>query len=115
MSDSKDEFKNNLVSFLKLFKNRPYHLAKFLIDNSAFCNNFEEKISNMNINQRNNFKDISEMNEFYDSILDIKKSEKTEEEALIELKDRLNLFIESERFEEAAILRDYINNYNKKR
>jgi hypothetical protein len=30
----------NLVLLIKLFKNRPYHLAKYLIENSALTEDF---------------------------------------------------------------------------
>ena len=39
-----EEFKKNLINLLKLFKDRPYHLAKYLITNSAFNNSFYNKI-----------------------------------------------------------------------
>ena len=41
-----DDFQNNeqlyrnLIAILKLFKNRPYHLAKYLIENDAFTDKF---------------------------------------------------------------------------
>ena len=41
-----DDFYNNLVAFLKMFKNRPNHLAKYLLDNSAINKDFLKKIAN---------------------------------------------------------------------
>jgi hypothetical protein len=32
--EEEDEFRKNLVNFFKLFKDRPYHLANYLIE---FC------------------------------------------------------------------------------
>ena len=40
-----EELYRNLVIFLKMFKNRPYHLAKQLIENDALTKDFIKKIS----------------------------------------------------------------------
>jgi hypothetical protein len=42
--EEEDEFRKNLVNFFKLFKDRPYHLANYLIDNFAFNKSFINKI-----------------------------------------------------------------------
>jgi hypothetical protein len=34
----------NLIYILKLFKNRPYHLAEYLIENEAFNERFLKKL-----------------------------------------------------------------------
>ena len=39
-----DQLYTNLVTILKLFKNRPYHLAKYLIENKAFDQKFINRI-----------------------------------------------------------------------
>ena len=39
-----DELNEHLVNLLKAFKNKPYHLAKYLIDNSALNKPFINKI-----------------------------------------------------------------------
>ncbi len=39
-----DRTQRNLITLLKLFKNRPYHLSKYLLDNSAFNKDFLRKI-----------------------------------------------------------------------
>ena len=36
----------NLVNLFKLFKNRPYHLTRFLLDQDALKDNFLKKINN---------------------------------------------------------------------
>jgi excinuclease UvrABC helicase subunit UvrB len=105
-----DEFQNNLVNFLKLFKNRPYHLAKYLIDNSALTKDFCSKINKSEKleTKEKYFTDISEMNEFYNSILDIKKTKKSIEELTKDLNDKMIDLIKNEKFEEAVKLRDYM-------
>ncbi len=104
-----EDFKNNLINLLKLFKNRPYHLAKYLIDNSALTKDFYTKISkNDKLENNKYFTDITEMNEFYNSILDNKKSKKSNEDICKEANEKMNSLIKEEKFEEAVKLRDYM-------
>lgn len=104
-----DEFQNNLVNFLKLFKNRPYHLAKYLIDNSALTKDFYNRISKADKIENNKyFTDITEMNEFFNSLLDVKKSKKSIEEITKEVNLKMDDLIKNENFEEAVRLRDYM-------
>lgn len=121
--DNNEELYKNLVSLLKLFKNRPYHLAKYLIDNSAFNKNFvnkvlkseklnefsEDKIESINTSVY--FVNISQMEDFYNSLLeemkDISKV-KNAEQIATELNARLNELIKNEKYEEAAKIRDYM-------
>jgi hypothetical protein len=128
--DNNEELYKNLVSLLKLFKNRPYHLAKYLIDNSAFNKTFvnkvlkseklnefsEDKIESINTSVY--FVNISQMEEFYNSLLeemkDISKV-KNAEEISTELNARLNELIKNEKYEEAAKIRDYMSKNGIKR
>lgn len=128
--DNNEELYKNLVSLLKLFKNRPYHLAKYLIDNSAFNKTFvnkvlkSEKLNEFSedkieiINTSVYFVNISQMEDFYNSLLeemkDISKVKNTEEIAT-ELNARLNELIKNEKYEEAAKIRDYMNKNRIKR
>ena len=41
-----EDLYRNLVILLKMFKNRPFHLAKYLIENSALTEDFIKKIKN---------------------------------------------------------------------
>jgi hypothetical protein len=111
---------NNLVTLLKLFKNRPYHLAKYLVENSALNKKFIDKVlksdklnglndGDIKDNKIINFTSISQMENFYSSLIDIKNLEsKTKEELAIELNQRLNDLIRNEKYEDAANLRDYM-------
>jgi protein-arginine kinase activator protein McsA len=111
-----EKFQNNLVNFLKLFKNRPYHLAKYLMDNSALTKDFYNKISKSDKLENNKyFTDITEMNEFYNSILDIKKSKKSIEEITKTANEKMDELIKSENFEQAVRLRDYMTKNKIKR
>lgn len=111
-----DKDYKNLLAILKLFRNRPSHLAKFLIDNKAFKLEFLEKIENSeklsNINKSDlHFNTISEMNDYYNSLvddLDKMRDKKTKKELELDFNSRLMLAIESENYEEASRIRDYM-------
>jgi excinuclease UvrABC helicase subunit UvrB len=101
----------NLIKLLKMFKNRPYHLAKYLLNNSALDKNFLSKLNISDINDFNelNFTSIDEMENFYLSLIDVKNLEKkSKEELKIELNEKLDEAIKNENYEEAARLRDYM-------
>ena len=42
---SQKKFEKNLISFLKLFQNRPFHLAKYLLENNGLNDEFIDKIT----------------------------------------------------------------------
>jgi hypothetical protein len=121
--DKNEELNKSLVVLLKMFKNRPYHLAKYLIENSALNNEFISKItksdklkkisddSDKSIAVPVYFVNISQMNDFYDSFLDdinqISK-EKSLEEVTKDINQKLDDLIKGEKFEEAARVRDYM-------
>jgi hypothetical protein len=110
----------NLISLLKLFKNRPYHLAKYLVENSAFSDEFLRTISQSvsleeisdDKDQKNLpvlFTDIQKMNDYFSSLIDLKSLEnKSAEELSILLNNRLDEYIMNEKYEDAASLRDYM-------
>ena len=118
-----EDLYRNLVILLKMFKNRPYHLTKYLIENSAFTEDFikkiseNDKLSNISEEDENKpkqpiyFLDIGKMNEHYSSFTDeIKLLErgKTPKELELDLNEKLKKFIFEEKYEDAARLRDYM-------
>ena len=118
----------NLLVVLKLFQNRPHHLTKFLIENKALNSEFLSKISDsdkLSDMAKNGIKDnylhfntISEMKKYYSSLVDDLenlKRKKTKEELTEELNQKLKEAIESENYEEASRIRDYmkLNNIQK--
>lgn len=123
-----DELYNNLVTLLKLFKNRPYHLSKYLIENSALDKNFIDKILKSDklkeLQEKIDgdgykltpvyFPDISKMQEFYNSLSQI-SDKKDLEELYKELNEKMDKLIMDEKFEEAASLRDYMSRNKIKR
>jgi excinuclease UvrABC helicase subunit UvrB len=119
---------SNLINLLKLFQDRPNHLANFLIENDAFSDSFikklndSDKLSELSENLTDKdvyFSSIDEMNRFYKLLIDdlesIKKT-KTKKELMIELNQKVQDAINNEDYEEAARIRDYIikNNLRKK-
>jgi hypothetical protein len=131
--EEKDQLYKNLVILLKMFKNRPYHLAKYLIDNDGFNQSFIKKLldsdklkdlskeeddlnSNMDVIPVY-FNDINQMNDFYNSIVDdIKLStNRSMEELTKEINTKLDNCIKNENYEDAVRIRDYMNRNGIKR
>jgi hypothetical protein len=128
-----EELYRSLVILLKMFKNRPYHLAKYLVENSALTEDFIKKLKNSDklkeISEGEKseqkalpspiyFVDISQMENFYNSFVDDAQQlykEKGIEEFTRELNGKLDNLIKLEKFEEAARVRDYMNRNNIKR
>lgn len=110
----------NLISILKLFKNRPYHLAKYLIENNAFDQSFAKKlIDSDKLNEMGDvekssdglvkavyFIDISQMTEYFNSMVD--GDTKSNVSASSDINNKLDQCIKDEKFEEAARIRDYM-------
>lgn len=132
--EEKEQLYKNLIILLKLFKNRPYHLAKYLTDNSAFTSDFlkkiiqSDKLKDMNLEEENSnmtivpiyFNDINQMNEFYNSIIDDIKllsspNEKSFDDIVKDVNLKLNECIKKENYEDAARIRDYMNRNGIKR
>jgi len=111
----------NLLIILKLFQNRPNHLSKFLIDSKALNPEFINKLKDserLNEIKRNgihdnylHFNTISEMKEYYSSLIDdlenIRKK-KSGTELIKEFNDKLSEAIRIEYYEEASRIRDYM-------
>jgi excinuclease UvrABC helicase subunit UvrB len=132
--ETEDIYKN-LVLLLKMFKNRPYHLAKYLVENSALTDDFINKIKNsdklkeISDEEKNEqkflpapvpvyFVDISQMENFYNSLTDDIKSlskEKGIEQITKELNEKLDNCIKGEKYEDAARIRDYMDRNGIKR
>lgn len=130
-----EELYRSLVILLKMFKNRPYHLAKYLVENSALTDEFIKKLKNsdrlkeLNDEEKSEqkllpvpvsvyFLDISHMENFYNSFIDDIKQlskEKSIEEITKEVNKKLDDLIKQEKYEEAARVRDYMNRNNIKR
>lgn len=125
MDNNEEELYRSLVALLKMFKNRPYHLAKYMVDNSALNQEFikkllkSDKLRELSEDEGDKpntpvpvyFVDISQMDEFYTSFIDDIKQiskEKSFEELTKELNDKLDTCIRNEKYEDAARIRDYM-------
>lgn len=116
--DKDENTQKKLISLLKLFKNRPYHLSKYLFDNNALTKDFLNKISksdrlsDISDNQLPQFfQNLNQMEDFYNSLLEEKIQstlKKNKQQLSLELNDRLNKLIVEEKYEEAAALRDFM-------
>lgn len=111
----------NLITLLNIFKNRPYHLYKFLLENNALNNEFlekickNEKLSDIDLvkmsEESKYFSNISEMKKYYNSFvedLDTLKSKKSSKDLEIEINKMLDESILSENYEESTRIRDYM-------
>jgi len=124
-----EQLYQNLLSILKIFKNRPYHLAKYLIENNAFNPDFIRKILESDkLNQLGKteskslikavyFVDITQMNEFFNSLMDDTGTKKKPISSLSpeELNQKLDQYLKEERYEDAIRIRDYMVKHNIKR
>jgi protein-arginine kinase activator protein McsA len=117
-----DKIYKNLVKLLKMFGNRPNHLAKWFVDNMAFTNSFieliaeSEKLNELENNIMPVFKDIEEMTNFYDISKNFSSKKKSFVKVMENLKERLEEYIRLEKYEDAGMIRDYmitLNNKNK--
>lgn len=121
-SNEHDKIYQNLITVLKLFQNRPYHLAKYLIETDAFTEEFLTKIKNSdklnNLNKEDDgtslkaiyFLDVSHMKDFFNSLTDdvYDKKLKNKRDVVEELNTKLERCIKEERYEDAIRIRDYM-------
>ena len=107
-----DKIYLNLVILLKQFWNRPHHLAKFFLDKEVFNDFFiKHLLESKRLNELENqtppiFKDIEEMNDYYDIFKEPKN--KTEKQKADELNQKLEECIKLEKYEDAIRIRDYM-------
>ena len=124
-----EEFQNNeqlyknLITILKLFKNRPYHLAKYLIENDAFNDSFNKKLlesdklneieENKSLIKAVYFVDITQMTDYFNSFTDeIKSKTKSIKTVTKELNSKLDQCLKEEKYEDAIRIRDYMAKHN---
>lgn len=119
-----NDITDKLIKLLSFFINRPNHLAKYLIDNSALTPEFLKKINSVelpdNAEQKIKeiyFKDFNQMKQFFNNLLNSNVyPNKFDEKSLIdELEKELKVCILEERYEDAIRIRDYLKKNNKKK
>lgn len=115
------EVYDKFLTIVSLFKNRPYHLAKYLIDNNALSEDFIKKlIGNKKLESAKllppHFSDINQMNKYFNSLLvDINIDDPNIENLSKRLNKKLSQLIKDELYEEAIQVRDYMIDRNIKR
>lgn len=132
MGESEKEikkFEKNLITFLKLFHNRPLHLAKYFIDNDSFNENFKNNIFNNkkleDLTEKYQvtglpniyFLNFKEMLKFFENLSNelTFDTELDKEKITDELNSKLDNLLKLERYEEAIKVRDYMLQNNIKR
>lgn len=124
-SKENDKIYKNLITILKLFQNRPYHLAKYLMENQALTPDFIDKIKNSDkLNRLSDddldsikaiyFIDISHMKDFFNSLTDDSYEKKLsgKRDVVSEMNLKLYRCIKEERYEDAIRIRDYMQKNN---
>ncbi len=122
------KYEKNLVCFLRLFQNRPFHLAKYLSDNDCFRDDFIKNITESkklgDLSQKYDlgelpnvyFMNFKEMLKFFENISQDYKIEGMDNEKVQEeLNSKLNEFIKLEKYEDAIKIRDFMIQNNIKR
>lgn len=121
-NNDNEKIYRNLITVLKLFQNRPYHLAKYLMETEAFKEEFlnkikeSERLNTLNTEEDNNslkaiyFIDISHMKDFFNSLTDdvYDKKFKNKRNTIEELNAKLDKCLKEERYEDAIRIRDYM-------
>ena len=111
--NEQDKIYRNLVKLLKLFQNRPNHLAKYLIDNIAFTEIFlklvleSEKLNELEKDQPS-FKNIQEMHDFYNIFEETSNKKKSSKKMEEDLNKKLEEYLRLEKYEDAIRIRDYM-------
>lgn len=121
--EDKDKLYRNLTILLKIFRNRPNHLAKYLIENEAFKEDFIKKIlASDKLNKLNQdsveeifmdtfeeeyFATFEEMDAFYLDLLE-KSSTRDTLKVEEEFNQKLKNHLQKEEYELAAKIRDYM-------
>lgn len=122
----------NIVKLFKLFKNRPNHLVKYLYDNEFFSKKFLDSIKSSkklaeltddDITKYNAheislsllpeyFTDIESMKKYFADLTNEFKHIKKADKLKAELNKKLKVALDSEKYEDAAKIRDYMKQKN---
>jgi arginine utilization protein RocB len=118
---NKEILHKRLLNLIQLFNGRPNHLTKYIIDNKALNDEFINKlINNKSLDETKllppHFDSISEMNQYFDSILiEFDPEKESKEELARKLNSKLDQLIKNEEYEDAIRIRDYMLSKNIKR
>lgn len=116
-----DKIYKRLLNLIKLFKNRPYHLTKYLIENNALNPDFTKKLlNNKSLDDVKllppHFDNVNEMNNYFNSLLlDFDPEKESLEQLTLKLNAKLDQLLKEELYEDAIRVRDYMVAKNIKR
>lgn len=116
-----DKIYKRLLNLIKLFKNRPYHLTKYLIENNALSSDFTQKLlNNKSLDDVKllppHFDNVNEMNNYFNSLLlDFDPEKESLEQLTLKLNAKLDQLLKEELYEDAIRVRDYMVAKNIKR
>lgn len=121
-------YEKNLITFLRLFQNRPHHLAKYFLENDCLNEEFKNHLENSKkLSQLTEdfqfsnippvyFLNFKEMIKFFDSISKEINFDDIDDEVIVnQLNSKLDELIKQEKYEEAIRIRDYMVRNNIKR
>jgi hypothetical protein len=105
-----EDLYKKLVVLLKIFHNRPHHLARYLLETDAFNKKFTSTLSGFDlIDIDEKFRNIQEINDYFNRFLVSNQNpEGKEKKKEKDLNDQLYFLLEQERYEDAARVRDYM-------
>lgn len=101
-----------------MFKNRPNHLYKYLMDNQAFTDEFlkrtsmSSKLKSLQVPFELNFNNIDKMNDFFESLYFQEDGSETKAEKEQKWNQKLVEAISNEDYESASRIRDYMKKHN---
>ena len=105
----------HLIILLKMFNDRPNHLARYLLEHDAFTDIFMDKLTKSEILSKFStiqtehtpipfFTDIKSMEDYYSSLV----NNKIDQNIIDDLNLKLASALIEERYEDAAEIRDYM-------
>lgn len=122
------QYEKNLLCFLRLFQNRPHHLAKYFLENQCFTEEFINNITQskklIDLGEKYDlgeipniyFLNFKDMLKFYENLSNEYNLEGLDEDKVKEeLNSKLDDLLKLEKYEEAIKLRDFMIQNNIKR
>lgn len=93
-----------LIAFFECFENKPGLLCKYLVENQALSPEFVKKVLGEKWTKFPDFKSVSQLEDYLSEIPAAKKPS----DAVAKANAKLDKLIRDERYEDAAVLRDWM-------
>lgn len=98
-------FDKNFIVLLNLFHRHPNLFLSILHKNKAFTEEFKTKLAKTSIKEKPYFTDMDKMIEYYVSLIADETAAEDKEKMW---NDKLNQALVEQKYEDAAIIRDYM-------